>query len=253
MSLLTKLTATEAKLALRDYATPFFAIAFPPLLLAGVALISPGFTDVVDDPDAPAEWLGVRPVEIYTPVVLAVAIATVTLTILPVYLSTYRERGVLRRIATTPASPRDLLGAQALVNAAFLALGSIATIAVAVIAFDVPWPRNAIGFLLSILLGTAAMAALGLIIAAAAPNSRIASGVGTTLFFVSMLLAGVWTPGATMPGVLRTIADFSPVGAAAEAMTDAWSGDWPTAMHLIVLVAWTALAGSVAAKIFRWQ
>ena len=38
-------------------------------------------------------------------------VATVGLTVMPAYLSTYRERGVLRRLATTPASPNHLLTA----------------------------------------------------------------------------------------------------------------------------------------------
>jgi ABC-2 type transport system permease protein len=68
-----------------------------------------------------------------------------------------------------------------------------------VIVFDVPWPGNVVGFVLSFLLATASMAALGLIIAALAPNGRIASGIGTGLFFVAMLFAGVWTRGPRCP------------------------------------------------------
>jgi ABC-2 type transport system permease protein len=254
MSILTKIATTEAKLMLRDFATPFFAIAFPPILLAGVSLISPGFTEVVvDDGDAPPEFVGIRPIDIYVPVVVTVAIATTALTILPAYLAVYRERGVLRRIATTPASPRDLLSAQGLVNAAFLTVGTLATILVGVIVFDVPWPANVVGFVVSFLLATASMAALGLIIAALAPNGRIASGIGTALFFVSMLFAGVWTPGAAMPDGLRAIADFTPMGAAAEAMTATWDGAWPSALHLIVMAAWAVGTTAVAARLFRWE
>lgn len=253
MSMLTKITATETRLMLRDFSTPFFAIAFPPLLLAGVSLISPGFTEPIDDPEVPAELLGVRMVEVYLPVVLAVAIATVTLTMLPAYLANYRQRGVLRRMAATPASPRDLLTAQLLVNAAFLLAGAVATVLVGVFVFDVPWPSNPIGVLAMFVLSVAATGAVGLVIAALAPNGTIASGIGTGLFFVAMLFSGVWTPGDTMPSGLRAAADFTPFGAAAEAINAAWGGGWPQLMHVLVLIGWAVAAGSIAARMFRWE
>jgi ABC-2 type transport system permease protein len=253
MSMLTKITTTEARLMLRDIATPFFAIVFPPLLLAGVSLISPGFTEPIDDPEAPAELLGVRMVEVYVPVVLAVAIATVALTLLPQHLATYRQRGVLRRMAATPASPRDLLTAQLLINLSFLLIGALATVLVGVLAFDVPWPSNSVGVLAIFVLAMTATGAVGLIIAALAPSGAVASGIGTGLFFVAMLFSGVWTPGDTMPNGLRAVADFTPFGAAAEAISDAWDGGWPTLLHVLVLIGWAAVAGFVATRVFRWE
>lgn len=253
MSILTKITATETRLMLRDFATPFFGVVFPPLLLAGVSLISPGFTEPIDDPEAPPELLGVRMVEVYVPVVLAVAIATVALTLLPAYLATYRQRGVLRRIAATPASPRDLLTAQLLINLGFLFVGALATVLVGVYAFDVPWPTNPIGVLAVFVLAMAATGAVGLIIAALAPNGTVASGVGTGLFFVAMLFSGVWTPGDAMPSGLRAVADFTPFGAAAEALNDTWDGGWPSLLHIVVLIGWAIVAGSFAARVFRWE
>jgi hypothetical protein len=44
------------------------------------------------------------------------AVATVGLTVMPAYLATYRERGVLRRLATMPASPNHLRTAQMMVK-----------------------------------------------------------------------------------------------------------------------------------------
>ena len=142
MSTLTRIAKTETRLMLRDATSAFFGVVFPGLLLVTLALVLPGFRDVIEDPEAPAELIGLRPVDIYVPVVLALAIGTVGLTILPAYLAAYREQGVLRRLSTTPAAPRDLLGAQVLVNLGFLTVGSLIAVLAGGIAFDVDWPSN---------------------------------------------------------------------------------------------------------------
>jgi ABC-2 type transport system permease protein len=56
-----------------------------------------------------------------------------------------------------------------------------------------------------------------------------------------------------MPELARTIADLTPLGAAAEAMSDAWFGDWPSPLHVAVLAGWSVLAGAAAARLFRWE
>lgn len=250
---LTKLTTTESRLMFRDVATPFFGIVFPGMLLAALAVVLPGFTDIIDDPEAPAEMIGLRPVEIYLPVVLALALATVALTILPVYLATYREQGVLRRLSTTPASPRDLLSAQLIVQLCILTIGAAVAVLVGIIGFGVNLPSNPPALVVTFVLATVAAFAVGLVIAAVAPNARIASGIGMIVYFPMLFFAGVWTPGPSMPDAARAIADFTPIGAAAEAMSDAWAGDWPNPLYLAVMAGWAVLAGFVAARLFRWE
>jgi ABC-2 type transport system permease protein len=251
--MLTRVTATESKLVLRDGASVFFGLVFPAFLLVALSLVIPGFRDPIDDPGLPAELAGLRPVDIYPPVVLGLAITTVALTLVPTYLATYREQGVLRRLATTPAPPRILLTAQLLVNLAILLAGSVAAVLAAVTVLGVAWPENPAGLLLGFVLGTAASFCIGLIVAALAPSARAASAISMIVYFPMLFFAGVWTPGFAMPDAARAVADFTPVGAAVEAMTDAWFGDWPSALHLAVLLAWTVAASSVATKLFRWE
>lgn len=251
--MLTKVTTTESKLVLRDGAYVFFGLVFPAFLLVALSFIIPGFTDPIEDLELPEHLAGLRPVDIYPPVILGLAIATVAFTLVPAYLASYREQGVLRRLATTPASPRILLTAQLLVNITILVLGSAVAAVAAVTMLDVALPENPAGLLIGFALGTTACFALGLIIAAVAPSARAASGISMIVYFPMLFFAGVWTPGAAMPDAARAVADLTPVGAAVEAMTDAWFGEWPSALHLVVLVAWTLAATAAATKLFRWE
>lgn len=243
----TRLTIVESKLFLRDPTGVIMGVAFPALLLLVLGLALPGFQDVADDLD------GLRPIDIYLPITLAMAIATLGVTVLPNYLATYRERGVLRRLATTPVGPVKLLGAQLAVNVAATVVAVALAIAVSAAVFGVDMPQQPIGFLLAFLLGTGAVFAVGLLIAAVAPRAKTASGIGMLVYFPMLFFAGVWTPGPVMPDVVRRISDFTPLGAASQSMQDAWTGSFPQALHLGVMVVYIVGIGALAARLFRWE
>jgi ABC-2 type transport system permease protein len=247
MKALAKLTGTESKLFLREPVGSFFAIVFPAVLIAVLGSVLPGFTEPA------AEMGGRRPIDIYLPVTLALAIATVCMITLLGVLSAYRERGVLRRLSTTPVSPAALLGAQLIVNVGALVTGSLLAYGTAAVLFHVPPPANVAGTVLAFVLGSAAMGAVALLIAAVAPGTRASSGIGSLVYFPMMFAAGVWTPGPEMPEGVRRFADFTPLGAASQALQDAWAGGWPRPLHLIVMVALTAVLGAVAVRTFRWE
>ena len=244
---LGKLITTESKLYLRDPIGAFFGIAFPAVLLLVLGSAIPGFTE-------PAEDIGGRrPIDLYLPIVLALAIATISMVTLLAVLAAYREKGVLRRLSTTPVSPVQLLAAQLVVNVGALLVGSALAYIGAVLAFDVAPPANIGGLVLAFVLGSAAMCMVALLIAAVAPSARAASGLGTLVYFPMMFAAGVWTPGPTMPDVVRRVADYTPLGAASQAMQDAWAGSSLRPLHFVVMVAITAVFGAIAARSFRWD
>ena len=105
MNRLARLTTTELKLFLRDPMAWFFALAFPPLLLVVLGAI-PAFRE------PQADLGGRRVIDLYVPIVVGFVLAMLAISVVPTYLATYRERGVLRRLATTPVRPAALLGAR---------------------------------------------------------------------------------------------------------------------------------------------
>jgi ABC-2 type transport system permease protein len=247
VSALTKLIATESKLFVREPIGAFFTLAFPAALVLVLGSAIPGFRDPQDDIG------GQRPIDIYLPITLALAIATVSMVTLLGVLSVYREKGVLRRLSTTPVSPATLLGAQLVVNMGALLIGSGLAFAGAAAVFGVRAPGNVLGLFLALLLGAVAMCAVALLIAAVAPTARASSGIGTLVYFPMMFAAGVWTPGPVMPDAVRRVSDFTPLGAASQAMQDAWVGAWPRPLHLAVMAVLAAAFGTLAAKVFRWS
>ena len=65
---------------------------------------------------------------------------------LPARLVKYREKGVLRRLSTTPANPRSLLVAQLIVNMGVASSASSVLLVVGNLVFQIPLPQDLIGF-----------------------------------------------------------------------------------------------------------
>ena len=89
----------------------------------------------------------------------------------PGRLVKYREKGVLRRLSTTPASPRSLLIAQLVVNMGVAVVSLALLLIVGNLAFEIPLPKDPIGFAVAFLLGMSSLFALGLLVAAVAPSA----------------------------------------------------------------------------------
>jgi ABC-2 type transport system permease protein len=246
MTALTKLTLVESKLFLRDRVAAPLTFALPVLLVLAFGII-PGIRD--PDPDLS----GQAPIELVAAIGVSVALAMLGLSVLPTVLATYRERGILRRLGATPVHPSALLGAQLVVNVVAAAISIAVLIGVGRLAVSLPVPRQLAGFGVALLLGLAALFSVGLVVAALAPTTRAATGIGMSLFFPSLFLAGVYIPREVMPPVLRHISDFTPLGAALQSFRDTWSGDMPRPLHLVTMAGYAVVAGVAAARFFRWE
>ncbi|HEX2130630.1 MAG TPA: ABC transporter permease [Actinophytocola sp.] len=246
MHALYRLTSTEAKLFFREPTAVFFVLAFPPLLFVILGLVPP-FRE--PNPD----YENLRVIDLYAPIIVAMAIAMLALNALPQMFSSYREKGVLRRMATTPVRPAALLGAQLAMSVALSIGTALLILAIARLGFDVALPDNLPAYLLVYVLCLLSMLTLGLLIASLAPTAKGATAIGSILFFPVVFFAGLWVPRAGMPEVLRRISDFTPLGAGVESLGDAAAGQWPQLLHLAVMVGWTIVAGGLAARYFRWE
>ena len=243
---LAKLTWNELRLFGREPASVFFSLGFPTLLLVILGSI-PGFREHVPGLG------GARPIDLYVPIMVAFCMGMLAMQAVPTALATYREKGILRRMAVSPIRPINVIEAQLLMTL-LLAVGAVVMLlVVGRIAYDVPFPQQLVAFMLSFVLGCAALLAVGLALAAVMPTGRAASTVGTLLFFPLMFFGGLWIPRAAMPETLRHIGDFTPLGAGVQALQDAATGNWAQPIHIVVLAAYVVVFAAIASRMFRWQ
>ncbi len=245
-SALWQLAITELKLYLREVVAPVFGVGFPMLLL-----IIFGSIPSYNRPKA--VYGGLTIVEVYVPILIMMAVALLALISMPLVLAGYRERGVLRRLQTTPAGPLRVLAAQLIVNLTIMLVTMISVLAVSRLGYGAALPRQFGGWVVAMLLTVAAMLSMGLFVAAVAPGGRPAAGIGALLFYPLMFFSGLWLPIPNMPAVLQHISHATPLGAAYGALQNATLGQWPTWLQLVTLAAYAVAFGLAAARFFRWE
>jgi ABC-2 type transport system permease protein len=233
----TALTLTELKLFLREKSGPAFGVGLPLLLL----II---FGNLPFYHQRRADLGGLTLLDTYVPILVGFVLAMLALNVLPPVLAGYRERGVLRRMHTTPVGPARVLAAVVSVSALLL---------VARFAFGVVLPRQLAGFVLAAALAALALTGIGLFVTAAAPGARSANALGAAVFYPLVFFGGLFLPIATMPATLRHISHATPVGAAVTAMQDAAQGQWPHWWSLLTLLGYAVVAAAAATRLFRWE
>jgi len=241
-----KLLRSEALLAWRSGAAVFWSAFLP---VAGLVVLGS-----IPGTRTPQDGLGGASVlDTYLPILMMFSLTISVVTLMPPTLAIYREKGILRRLSTTPVPPSRLLGAQATIYAGLGVLVSVILLVVAVTAYDVHLPDQLVGFVVALVLVGTATTGLGVVVAALAPSARAAGALSTLLFFPLMFFAGLWIPRASMPSGLRAVSDWTPLGAGVRAIQATVDGRWPPVSSLLVLAGWTVVCSVVAARTFRWE
>lgn len=257
MSTLWKTTFVEGKLFLREPMSVGFGILFPTAILLLL-----GAVPALREPSE--EYDGARFVEFWAPTALVISLAILGLQHVPGVLATYRQNGILRRLSTTPVHPSEVLVAQLLIVLAAALVAAALLILAAWLLLDVPLPDQPLAFLAAFVIGFGALLAIGLLIAAVAPNVRVANGLAVLVFMLVMFAGGVYLPRFLMPDFLVRLGEYTPPGV--QALLETWSGDpavtatagdgtgGPALVLQLGIMALVGLvAGGAAARLFRWE
>jgi ABC-2 type transport system permease protein len=245
-SVLARLTVTELKLLARERVRLIVGMGIPLILVIIFGSI-PFYNH-------PARVFGgLTLLDVYVPILSAFSLAVLSLTVLPMVLADYREKGVLRRLQTTPAGPSRVLAAQVLVDLVLAAVAVALILAVARIGYGVFLPRQLGGFVIAALLAAAALMSIGLLIAALAPGGRAAMAIGQMLLIPMLFFAGLFIPIPAMSPAVQHVSHATPLGAAVEAMQYAAQGHWPHLLPLLTMAAYAVAFGLAAARLFRWE
>ncbi len=246
MHTLLKLTLVEIKLFVREPITMVFTFALPVIFLFVMG-------GVFGNTPNPAVYRGIGPMDYYVPAYFGLVMAAIGVVALPVHLTAYRERGVLRRLRASSISVWSLLGSQLIVSFLIAVLGSALLMAIAIIVYSPHLPQLPALLVGAFVLGTLCFAAIGFLLGAVLPSTRSAQGVGLILFFVMLILGGAGPPPEVLTGAMSYIGDIMPLRWVILLLQDPWLGfGWQVKASLIVAGIMVA-AALLAARFFRWE
>jgi ABC-2 type transport system permease protein len=171
--------------------------------------------------------------------------------------ASFKARGILKRLATTPLSPFRFIAVQAVT---YVGLGVVASALVLgigrLVGGTIVMSVNLLWLIPLIAVVAVTSIALGYAIAGLTPNPQTASNVGSTVSFLMFGFAGVMFPIEALPGILPDVAPFAiPHAALIEVIRGiALTGDSIAAYgpQLLIGAGWLAGAFTVAALSYRF-
>ena len=247
MKSLLKMTWMESKLFLREPVGAFFTLVFPLMMLF---LFGSIYGNV------PTKYFNGRgTVDISVPAYTAMIIATTSLVGLTITMAAYREKGILRRLRTTPVSPLVILVAQVIVLFMMTAIGMILLVVAGKLVYQLRFDGNALSVVVGFILCCLSFFALGFVLAGLMPTARTAQVVGMVLLYPMLFLSGAGFPRELLPEAILKISAFLPLTYVVTLLRGLWIGD-PWSQHLpevLVLTGILVLGVLVSVRTFRWE
>jgi ABC-2 type transport system permease protein len=227
MKALLKLVWVEFKLYMRQPQAAFFALVFPLLLLFM-------FGSIYGNKPTPF-FGGHGMVDVSTPAYIAIIMGSTGLMSISIIVSTYRERGVLRRFRAAPVHPTAIIGSQVAVNFVMTLAGALVLVAGSVLAYHMRFTGSVGAVFLGFTLSAQILAML--------------------LYFPNIFLSGATVPKEIFPPAMRLVSKAVPMTYVVNLLQGLWFGS-PWGKHItevVVLAALLVVGVVLSAKTFRWE
>ena len=235
-------SAFEAKMILRNGEQLMVTVLLPVMALIGLTQ-----TSIID-----LDTAGRSRIDFITPGIIALAVMSAAFTAQAIATAFDRRNGVLRLMATTPLGRSGLLTAKIL---GVLAVEAVQILVISAVAVALGWRPDLISIpiaLLAVLLGTAAFTSLAMLLAGTLRAEGVLA-VANIVLVLLIVLGAVLIPAAQLPDGLRQVALVLPSGALGEALRGAFFDASIPLLSLLVLLAWAAVLGWGAGKLFKWH
>ncbi len=250
MSLVLHQYRYDQKQFWREPASVFFTVALPLIFFVLFAAIFGSSTTRVNGQD-------IDTATYYVPAILALSLINATFVNLVIWLTIQRERGQLKRMRATPVPARVVIAGRTLTSLAISAVMVVVVCLFGAVLYGVELPTSTLpGVVVSVLVGTFSLAALGFAVAAIVPSENAAPPVANVIVLPLEFISGIFVPSEQIPDWMNSIASVFPVKPLFDSLLEAFDPlttgigvDWGS---LAVVAAW-GVAGAIAAlRLFRW-
>ena len=192
-------------------------------------------------------------VDTLTPGVLALAVMSTAFTSLAIATGFERRYGVLKRLGSSPLPRSGLLAGKV---GSLLLVESMQVVVLVVAALLLGWTPDVtvtgvVSAVAVVLVGTAAFASLGLLLAGAL-RAEATLAAANLVYLLLMAGGGVVIPSSSY-GAFGSFLELLPSGALGNGLRTALMEGATPVVPLLVLAAWAAAGTALTSRTFKWE
>jgi len=247
MKALIQLIKIEILGSVREFSSVLFGILLP----AGIMLL----LGILYGDKVAFDGAGFSLIQQAFPAVVTIGICASGLMGIPITISAYREKKILKRFQVTPISPLFILLAE-FVNQLITAIGSAIVVwMIAAWVFGYEMLGSVWHFILAVVFVIFPIYALGMCIASLAKSARSANVWASAFYFPMLFLSGATIPYEIMPAALQSVAKVMPLTQGIILLKGVSLGEPITQFGaiLMLLLATALIATLVSVKVFRYE
>jgi ABC-2 type transport system permease protein len=238
---------TELKLILRNFIVVFFCVIFP----AGMVLL---FGSMYGNDPIP-QWGGYGMVDLSFGAYAGMCICVTGLMSLPLTLSQYRQKKVLKQFRATPVSPGSLLVSQVVVNFIFTIVSIVLLFLVSRICFGYAMRGSFWLFSVAFFIVSVCIFSIGMLIASIAPNERAATIICYLVYFPMLFLSGATVPYEMFPKGMQKFVQVLPLTHGIKMMKGISLGGQLSSYgtEITILCGVALVCAALSAVFFKWE
>lgn len=241
------LLKNELKLNIRNMNMVIFAIILPLVVLVILGFLY-GTSPATDG-------AGYTFLEQSIGALCAISICAGGLMGLPLVVSEYRERKILKRFQVTPISPVMLLAVEFLIYVIYALVSLLTLLLASMVFWGVRMDGSWVAFIGSWILTTVSTLSIGMMVGGIAKNAKTASVIACILYFPMLIFSGATLPFEVMPEIMQKVISVFPLTQGIQLLKATFLGLTVDQMELpiIVMVCVTLVCSGIAVKCFKWE
>lgn len=242
-----KMLKIEGKLSIRDMNMIIFAIIMPVVVLVILGIIygnKPAF-----------EGADYSFIEQSFGALSTIAICAGGLMGLPILVSDYRERKILKIFKVTPISPAVILFVHLAIYTIYSAVSVVLLWIFAKLFLGFEMRGSYLTFFAGWLLVLMSILSIGMLVGGIAKNSKSASVIASILYFPMLVFSGATLPYEIMPVQMQKVVNIMPLTQGIKILKAATLGTQinDVLVPVIAMIAIIVICTGTAIKFFRWE
>lgn len=238
---------TELKLSIRDMNMIIFAIIMPIVIMIILGIIYGG--------KAAYDGASYTFLEQSFGALCSISICAGGLMGLPIMISEYRERKILKRFKVTPVSAVMLLLVHMVIYSLYSLISAVSLYIIGKLIWNISIKGSIIIFIFGWLLVLFSILSVGLLAGGLAKNAKSASVIASILYFPMLVFSGATLPYEIMPKTMQRIVDIMPLTQGIKILKATMLGeDIKNALvPIVIMIVLGIICTGLAIRFFKWE